>query len=133
VAALDVVDSTWIGAPAEAVGAVIGDPRNWPLWWPQLELELAEPRAARGVRWSVRAAEGGRMAGTMEIWLQPDLDGVVAHYFLRLDRCDGRPLRPRRHGRLLRRYRARAKRVLWAVRDVVDPGRMARLAPPAAR
>jgi hypothetical protein len=73
------------------------------------------------------------MTGSMEIWLQPESDGVVAHYFLRLDRSDGRRLRRTRRERILRRYRARARRVLWAVTDVVDPGRMARIAVPADR
>jgi hypothetical protein len=115
------------------VAAVVGDPRNWPAWWPDLEPELAEARGVKGVRWTVRAADRRRMAGSMEIWLQPDLDGVVAHYFLRLDRRRGRPLRRGRRDRLIRRYRARAKRVLWAVGDVVDPERMARIAAPVDR
>jgi hypothetical protein len=129
---IHVWDTTWIGAPASSVAAVIGDPRNWPVWWPALKLELAEARGAKGVRWMVRCAPDG-MTGSMEIWLQPESDGVVAHYFLRLDRSDGRRLRRTRRERILRRYRARARRVLWAVTDVVDPGRMARIAVPADR
>jgi hypothetical protein len=130
---IDVVDSTWIGAPAVVVGAVIGDPRNWGAWWPQFQLEVAEARGVKGVRWTVRGADRRRLAGSMEIWLQPDLDGVVAHYFLRLDRRRGGSLRRGRRNRLVRRYRARAKRVLWAVGDAVDPERMARIAAPSAR
>ncbi len=130
---IDVVDSTWVGAPAAEVGAVIADPRNWPQWWPRLELDLAEARGVKGVRWTVRSAERGRMAGSMEIWLEPDPNGVVAHYFLRLDRRDGGPVSRGRRERIVRRYRARAKQVLWAVGDAVDPGRMARIAAPGDR
>jgi hypothetical protein len=133
VAQIDVVDSTWIGAPATEVGAVIADARNWPTWWPRLELEPAEARGTKGMRWTVRAAERRRFGGSMEIWLEPDRDGVVAHYFLRLDRRDGGPVSPGRRRRLVRRYRARAKQVFWAVGDAVDPGRMARIAAPGAR
>ena len=64
---IDLVDSTWIGAPAIDVAAVIADARNWPRWWPGLELEAAEIRGAKGVRWTVRSAERRRMTGTMEI------------------------------------------------------------------
>lgn len=127
-----VADSTWIGASATAVGAVISDRRNWALWWPELGLELAEARGAKGVRWTVDRAPG-RMTGSMEIWLQPTADGVLAHYYLRLDRAHGVLVRPARRERIVRRYRARAKRVLWAVTDVVDPGRMARIAAPPDR
>lgn len=129
---MEVADTTWIGAPAAAVGALLGDARNWPLWWPELDLQLAEARGAKGVRWLVRRGER-RMTGSMEIWLQPELDGVVAHYFLRLDRVDGRRVRPARRERIVRRHRARAKRVLWAVSGVVDPARMTRIAAPTAR
>ena len=34
--------------------------------------------AEKGIRWTVT----GALTGTMEIWLEPSLDGVVLHYFL---------------------------------------------------
>ena len=50
-------------------------------WWPDLRLEVVEDRAEKGIRWTVT----GALTGTMEVWLEPmmeGLDGVVLHYFL---------------------------------------------------
>ena len=48
------------------------------VWWPDLRLDVVEDRTDRGIRWTV----SGALTGTMEIWLEPSLDGVVLHYFL---------------------------------------------------
>lgn len=45
---------------------------------PDLALTVVEDRAEKGMRWAV----AGPLTGTMEIWLEPVLDGVVLHYFL---------------------------------------------------
>lgn len=127
--AIDVVDSTWIGAGAATVGAVLVDPARWARWWPGLRLAVCEARGPKGVRWLVTGAPAGTV-GSMEIWLEPALDGVVAHFFLRLDRPGRRRLGRRRAARLGERYRVAAKRALWAVGNEVDPGRLARLAAP---
>jgi hypothetical protein len=39
---------------------------------------VVEDRGPIGHRWTVT----GTVTGTMEVWLQPVLDGVVLHYFL---------------------------------------------------
>ena len=113
---VDVVDETWIRAPARQVAAQIADSTKWPLWWPDLDLAVDELRGADGVRWVVRG--GGR--GSMEVWLQPDRNGVRVHYFLRLDPPDGRRLTPRRTERLRLTYRRRAKQVFWALKDELE-------------
>ncbi len=83
----------------------------------------------KGVRWLVRSAQGGRFAGSMEIWLEPVADGVVAHYFLRLD-ATGEAPSTRECERLVHQYRTQTKRAMWSVSDTVDPGRIARVSAP---
>jgi hypothetical protein len=126
---VDVVDSTWICARPSAVAAVVAEPSNWRRWWPELALEVDEWRGNKGVRWSVRAPKE-RAAGTMEVWLEPARDGVVAHYFLRLDAVGARRMGRRRSARCADAHRRRVKQVFWALADELDPGRLARLAPP---
>jgi hypothetical protein len=123
---IDIVDSTWICARPAAVAAVVAEPSNWRRWWPDLELAVDEWRGEKGVRWTVRRS-GARANGTMEIWLEQAFDGVVAHYFLRLDGIDGRAMRPRRAARECDRYRRRMKRLFWALGDTLDPDRIARI------
>ena len=71
-------DEIFVAAPAQRVGAAVADPSRWRRWWPDLGLEVVEDRAEKGIRWAVT----GSLAGTMEVWLEPLLDGVLLHYFL---------------------------------------------------
>jgi hypothetical protein len=66
----------------------------------------------------------------MEVWLEPVLDGVVAHYFLRLDPGPGRRMGARRARTVADAHRRRVKRVFWALGDQLDPSRLARVAAP---
>ena len=75
---IQVADETFVAADGDTVGATIADPARWRQWWPDLQLQVVEARGAQGVRWTV----AGPLTGTMEIWLQPVLDGVKLHYFL---------------------------------------------------
>jgi hypothetical protein len=127
---IDVVDSTWFAARPTAVAAIVAEPANWRRWWPTLELAVDEWRGAKGVRWVVRSVTGraAGMAGTAEVWLEPMHDGVVGHFFLRLDPVDGTRMRRGRVERITREYRVRTKRVFWALADRLDPGRLDRLA-----
>jgi len=127
--AVDVVDSTWMCARPSTVAAIVAQPSNWRRWWPDLVLDVDEWRGDKGVRWSVRAPRQ-RAAGSMEVWLEPARDGVVAHYFLRLDGLDGRSMGRRRSARCTDAARRRVKQVFWALADELDPSRLARLAPP---
>ncbi len=123
---IDVLDSTWIGAAPQAVAAAVAEPSNWRRWWPDLDLEVQEWRGAKGVRWRVRPGPDG-LIGSMEIWLEPDRDGVVLHYFLRLDPAAGGELSVRQREQIAHRHRTRAKQSFWELADRLDPGRLARV------
>jgi hypothetical protein len=125
---LDVVDDTWIDAAPESIAKVIADRSRWQMWWPEFELTVDEARGPKGMRWFVPSAANGTLAGSMEIWLEPVRAGTVAHYFLRLDATGGAPLRRRKRNRMIARCRKRAKHVMWAVADELDPGRLERVA-----
>ena len=58
----------------------------------------------------------------MEIWLEPAHDGVVAHYFLRLDAADGGRVADRAGAGRGPAPPARMKAVFWALADELDPG-----------
>lgn len=126
--AIDVVDSTWFAARPGAVAALIAEPGNWRRWWPELSLEVDEWRGEKGIRWRVPRVGGAAagLSGSAEVWLEPMFEGVVAHFFLRLDPPPGTRIRPRRRERIVEHYRLRTKRAFWAFADQLDPGRVAR-------
>ncbi len=107
----------------------MAEPATWRRWWPELDLRAEEMRGDKGVRWTVGPTRSGE-SGSMEIWLEPAFDGVVLHYFLRLDAVDGRRMGRRRQTRLTHFHRRRAKRTFWALADELDPSRTARIAVP---
>lgn len=126
--AIDIVDSTWFAARPATVAAIVAEPANWRRWWPDLTLQVDEWRKQKGVRWRVPSVGGvGRgLSGSAEVWLEPMFDGVVAHFFLRLDPPHGQRLRRRRAARIADRYRRRTKLAFWALADELDPGRVTR-------
>jgi hypothetical protein len=75
---IQIADETFVAADPVEVGRAIGDPASWRRWWPDLILTVVEDRGDKGHRWTV----AGALTGTMEVWLEPVLDGVVLHYFL---------------------------------------------------
>jgi hypothetical protein len=75
---IQIADETFVAADPVEVGRAVGDPASWRRWWPDLLLTVVEDREDKGHRWTV----AGALTGTMEIWLEPVLDGVVLHYFL---------------------------------------------------
>jgi hypothetical protein len=128
VPAIDVVDSTWFAARPATVAAIVAEPASWRRWWPELTLEVDEWRNQKGVRWLVPSVGGaGRgLAGSAEVWLQPMCDGVVAHFFLRLDPAPGRQVSRRRRERVADISRRRTKQAFWSLADQLDPGRVTR-------
>jgi hypothetical protein len=129
VPAVDVVDSTWFAVRPATVATFVADPANWRKWWPDLSLVVDEWRNEKGVRWLVTSVGGSTagLAGSAEVWLEPMFEGVVAHFFLRLDPAPGRPVGARRSARVAVRLRRRTKQAFWALADELDPGRVARL------
>ena len=122
------MDSTWIPAPQATVAAVLAQPSNWRRWWPALDLGVHEWRGPKGMRWVVRRVEGHPgLTGTAEVWLQPSRDGVIAHFFLRLDVVPGGRLTRSAAVRLERRCRLDTKHAFWTLADDLDPGRVGRL------
>lgn len=126
---VDLVDETFVVADRRVLADVVADPARWAAWWPDLELEVFMDRGLDGIRWSA----SGPWVGSVEIWLEAVLDGVLVHHYARLDPVDpasGRPLPPpsdaagwRRAARE-RARRARAwKRSVWALKDAVEQGR----------
>jgi hypothetical protein len=75
---VQIADETFVAADPAVVGAAVGDRASWRRWWPDLRLRVIEDRGPLGVRWAVT----GPLTGTMEVWLEPLLDGVLLHYFL---------------------------------------------------
>lgn len=126
---IDVVDSSWVPARPAKVAAAVADPRNWRRWWPELDLVAAELRGMKGVRWTVRrvSGRGAGLVGSAEVWLEPVREGVVAHFFLRLDPANGRAPSARQVARITDHYRRRAKQAFWQLADELDPGRLTRL------
>lgn len=115
--ALDVVDETFLAVPRKTVAAVFADPAAWRRYWPDLLLETYRDRGDEGLRWTVR----GALVGTMEVWLEPVLDGTVLHYFLRA--TPTRPLTPRGLRREADRRARAAKRIALELKQILEDGR----------
>ncbi|KAA2256552.1 polyketide cyclase / dehydrase and lipid transport [Solihabitans fulvus] len=128
---VDVVDETFIAVPPKVVAAAFSAPSSWRRFWPDLTLDVYADRGIAGLRWTVR----GALVGTMEIWLEPMLDGTVLHYFLRADPPaeDGRPATPtpRAAQREVRRRQRAAKGVALALKRELEDGRAPGCPPPA--
>jgi hypothetical protein len=75
---IQIADETFVCAHPVDVGAAVANPANWRQWWPDLRLTVVEDRGPAGHRWTV----AGSLTGTMEVWLEPALDGVILHYFM---------------------------------------------------
>lgn len=108
---LSLIDDVYVDAPPTAVAAAVRDPGRWSDWWPDLDLTVSEDRGVEGIRWQV----SGSVVGTMEYWVEPHRDGVLLHYYLRVDRDPS--WSPRALTRETERRRRQAKRVGWAIAE----------------
>jgi len=109
--------------PPAALAAEFTEPEDWRVRWPDLVLRVIADRGERGIRWTAH----GALVGSMEVWLEPVLDGTVLHYFLRADPPDvsGAPAPlPRRKAaaETARRHRA-AKALALELKDRLEGGR----------
>jgi hypothetical protein len=117
VPSVDVVDETFVVVPPDVLAAEFATPARWRALWPDLDLEVMTDRGAAGFRWTVT----GALVGSMEVWLEPVLDGTVLHYFLRASpKANRRPSELRRE--FDRRARA-AKRIALGLKQVLEDGR----------
>lgn len=122
---IQVADQTFVAAPAEAVAIALAPREQWQRWWPDLELEVREDRGDKGIRWSMR----GGLTGTMEVWLEPSLDGVIVHYFLHAE--PAQPMSVRRATAANRERRVAGKAMSFEIKDRLEADRPAGVAPSA--
>ena len=124
---IQISDETFVAADPVAVGRAVGDRAAWRRWFPDLNLEVVEDRADKGVRWTV----AGPLAGTMEIWLEPVLDGVVLHYFLHAEPGGAAPVRAQKLNlaKATHQRRVAGKRMAFEVKNSVEAGRPVGVAP----
>lgn len=114
---IDLVDDTFVVAPADRLAGEVADPQRWRAWWPDLHLTRTRDRGVKGQQWRV----DGALVGTAEIWLEPWGDGVLVHFYLRCDLPSGARGRPEHE----RRRRAQDwKRVIHALKDQLERGRL---------
>ncbi|WP_127782468.1 polyketide cyclase / dehydrase and lipid transport [Rhodococcus sp. X156] len=120
--ALDVVDETFLAVAPAQVAAALAPRQRWRRWWPELSLHLHDDRGPAGLRWRV----SGAVEGSMEVWLEPVLDGTVLHYFLRAEVPDAAPEEIFAAAQARRR---RAKALAFELKAELEAGRAAGEAP----
>lgn len=118
---IQVADETFVAADPGRVGAAVADRSAWRRWWPDLQLTVIEDRAEKGVRWTV----AGPLTGTMEIWLDPCLDGVLLHYFLHAEPTGATPAQLARMNlaRLTHRRRVAGKKMSFEIKRSLERSR----------
>jgi hypothetical protein len=114
---VDIVDETFLVVPPKIVASAFADPAAWRRYWPDLTLTVYLDRGDEGLRWTV----GGALVGTMEVWLEPVLDGTVLHYFLRAELPAS--VGPRQADIERRRRQLAAKRIALGLKAVLEDGR----------
>lgn len=120
-------DQSFVAAPPARIAEEVGARDRWRVWWPDLVLNVREDRAEKGIRWAVE----GPLDGTMEVWIEPVLDGAVIHYFLH---CEPTGVSQERVGSLdlaamNRERRVQGKNMTFEVKRRLEAGRPAGEAP----
>jgi hypothetical protein len=121
VPSIDVVDETFLVVPPKVLAAVFAEPSSWARYWPDLVLSVYLDRGDAGLRWTVR----GALVGTMEVWLEPMLDGTLLHYFLRADLPESVIRGPRQVRRERQARQVAAKQVALELKAILEEGRPA--------
>jgi hypothetical protein len=123
---VDLIEETFLAVAPELVSAAIREPEFTAVLWPDLDLNVFMDRGPDGVRW----AATGALVGSVEVWLEPFADGVMAHTFVRADltrrgsRTEAVADLDRRKAVAEHQRRARrAKAVWWSVKDRLEAGR----------
>jgi len=125
---IDVVDELFVVAPPDVVAAQFAGPARWRQLWPDLDLQVVTDRGVQGVRWTAT----GALVGSMEVWLEPVLDGTLVHYYLRADPPPRQRSTARRVQREIRARQRTAKVVAFGIKERLEAGR-APGQPPGAR
>lgn len=124
---IQIADQTYVAADGALVGAAISDRSQWHRWWPDLRLEVTEDRAEKGMRWAVT----GPLTGTMEVWLEPSLDGVVLHYFLHAEPTGvaGQDVAKLNLAKMTHRRRVAGKKMAFEVKTTLEEARPVGVSP----
>jgi hypothetical protein len=124
---IQVADETFVAASAAQVGTAVADRSSWRRWWPDLRLQVVEDRAEKGMRWAV----AGPLTGTMEIWLEPSLDGVLLRYFLHAEPSGAAAWQLARMNlaKMTHRRRVAGKRMAFEVKAMVERSRPVGVSP----
>jgi hypothetical protein len=124
VSSFNIADDSFIVVEPAALAEVIADAERVAQWWPRMTLVLTRNRGPKGREWRVQGDWSGvSWTGSLEIWLEPNLDGVVLHHYVRWDPIAG-PLSARDAARLTRRYATSWKRTALALKDELEAGRI---------
>jgi ribosome-associated toxin RatA of RatAB toxin-antitoxin module len=116
---LDISCDDLVVADPAYVAERLGQDTLWHAWWPELTLTPYERRGLEGVRWTVT----GAATGTAEWWLEQVRDGVLVHWYLRVDPRG--PTSSRQLRKLQESYVNRYREHLWRFKDEVERGRAA--------
>ncbi|BBX16023.1 polyketide cyclase / dehydrase and lipid transport [Mycolicibacterium duvalii] len=118
---IQIADETFVAADPATVGAAVADQACWRRWWPDLRLTVAEDRGELGHRWKV----SGALTGTMEVWLEKVLDGVVLHYFLHAEPSGAAAwqLAKMNLAKMNHRRRVAGKEMAFEVKRTLEAGR----------
>ncbi len=127
VSSIQVADQTFVAAPGTAVAEVLADRGRWRRWWPDLTIQVREDRGDKGIRWTVE----GPVNGTMEVWLEPMLDGVIMHYFMHAEPQGLSGMSARDLLAANRVRRIAGKKMTFEVKARLEAGRKAGVAPAA--
>lgn len=106
---------------------VLADRARWRRWWPDLTLEVREDRRDKGIRWTV----SGPVTGTMEVWLEEMLDGVILHYFMHAEPPSSTNFSVRDLMAANRARRVAGKKMAFEIKARLEAGRPAGVAPAA--
>ena len=116
---LDISCDDLVVADPAYVAERLGSDTLWREWWPDLDAD-----AVRATRPGGRPlGRHGAAIGTAEWWLEAVRDGVVVHWYLRVD--PAKPVRGRAVERLKERYVAAYREQLWRFKDELEAGRAA--------
>lgn len=115
---IHIADQAFIVGDGAGVREELGDPERWHRWWPDLQLEVLADRGEAGIRFSCR----GGVVGSMELWLEPALDGVIVHYFLDGEPPGG-PIDYRAAAPIIRQRRVQARVAMAEAKARLEAGR----------